>query len=158
MRENADDLGSEPIFSGTEAHTSFGKGERYHHPLRRIFNIFQQDHPELDNNSKVRISTNPIRSTMGLKSLVCSLLVFRTIPPFPPTSRAQPSQVQRFKALKLAHPKMGTIEAANSINKALKSKLPPSIHYLIKPEDNVGVYRLKNQALGRTVRSHQSCT
>lgn len=78
-----EDLGIELKFSSIEAHNYIGQRKGYHHPLWRIFNINQETHPQLDDNSKFRIEIKSINDTMGCNGLVPSLLVFQTIPSFP---------------------------------------------------------------------------
>lgn len=75
--------------------------------------------------------------------LVPSLLVFGCLPSFPVPSNSNLRQQDRFVALKLGASEMETIVSENRIKTALRSKLPPSTHYLIKPGDQVRVYREK---------------
>lgn len=59
FKPNAMDVGVELQFSDIKSHNSIAKGERYHHPLRRIFNILCSAEPSLDDNSKLRICIKP---------------------------------------------------------------------------------------------------
>ena len=82
---------------------------------------------------------------MGPNGLVPSLLVFGALPSFPAPATNHPNQEERFQALRLARQEMETIVAQTRIKTALRSKLPPATKYLIKPGDDVRVYRERSK-------------
>lgn len=93
----------------------------------------------------LRLSINFINDTMGTKGLVLSLLVFGKIPSFSAHSLLQTTQTERFSTPEVARAEMETIVALNlDLKKALKSELPPA-KYLIRPGDQVCVYREKSK-------------
>ena len=141
FRKNAKTVGVDLQFSGIESHNAIGQGERYHRPLRRVFNILKEEHKSLDDKHILRISTKAINDTMGPNGLVPSLLVFGVLPAFPCPNTKMPNQVERFAALRTAKAEMEKIVAETRIKRALKSKLPPATKFLIKPGDEVRVYR-----------------
>lgn len=70
-----------------------------------------------------------------------SLLVFGNMPTFPTPENTNPTQAERFRALELARSEMKTRTSESRIYKALRSKLLPARHYLIRPDAKVRVYR-----------------
>jgi len=141
FRNYAKNVGVNLQFSGIESHNAIGSGERYHMPLRRVFNVLKKEHTSLNDKNILRIALKGINDTMGPNGLVPSLLVFGVLPSFPSPSRNTPDQQERFEALRNARAEMESIVAEQRIRKALKSKLPPATKYLIKPGDQVRVYR-----------------
>lgn len=141
FRQNAKDTGINLQLSGIEAHNSIGKGERYHYPLRRIYETVEKEHPRLRGKSTLRLAIKAINDTMGPNGLIPSLLVFGTLPRFPGIEASHPNQRERFQALKTARAEMEAIVAETRIQKALRSKLPPATKYLILPGDLVRVFR-----------------
>ena len=47
FRNYAKNVGINLQFSGIESHNALGSGERYHMPLRRVFNVLKKEHPSL---------------------------------------------------------------------------------------------------------------
>lgn len=68
--------------SGIESHNSFGIGERYHQPLRRVFQVLRTHHPKLDPEVLLRYAVKGIKATMGPEGLVPSLSVFGVVTSF----------------------------------------------------------------------------
>ena len=87
--------------SGVESHNSIGNGERYHSPLRRIFNKINHDQPSLDFEYALRLSVKSMNDTMGPNGLVPSFLVFGTLPRFPFLNTNLPNQREILKALQV---------------------------------------------------------
>ena len=141
FRNNAKDNGVDLQFSGIESHNAIGQGERYHHTLRRIFNIVTKEHPSISDKHILRLSIKAINDTIGPNGLVPSLLVFGVLPSLPSPNSRSSEQQERFQALRAAKAEMETIIAESRIRRALHSKLPPATRYLIKPGDHVRVYR-----------------
>jgi hypothetical protein len=78
--------------SGIESHNSLGAGERYHSPLRRIYdkNIFK--YPRLDPSLALKLAVKSISDTQGPEGLAPSLLVFGVLPHFPGSKTLFPNQ------------------------------------------------------------------
>lgn len=129
--------------SGIESHNSAGIVERYHDPLRKIFNSIKSDYPQLDREIALRCAAKGINDTMGPEGLVPSYLVFGVIPTFPAMKTQLPSQKDRMAAISAARIEMASISARLKIQYALRSRLPPATEYLIEPGDNVHVFREK---------------
>ena len=128
-------------FSGVESHNSIGKGERYHAPLRRIFQLLSTNNPNLSKELALRYAIKGINDTANIDGLVPSLLVFGVVPSFPLSNRILPNQKARLQAMVDARLEMGRIVTEQRISRALRSKLPPAVLHNIKAGDNVLVYR-----------------
>jgi hypothetical protein len=61
-----------------EAHNSVGLVERYHAPLRRAFEIFQED--GFDREVALQMAVKAVNDTAGPDRLVLTLLVFGVYP------------------------------------------------------------------------------
>ena len=130
--------------SGVESHNSIGVGERYHAPLRQVFDKVMTDHPSLDPEVALRLATKALNDTSGPDGLVPSLLVFGSLPSFPAVNMDVPIQKHRMAALQTARKEMSSIVARLRIQEALRSRLPPAAKYLIEPGDLVHIYREGN--------------
>lgn len=78
---------------------------------------------------------------MGPNILIPSVLVFGTMTTIPTPTNPNPAQAERFRDLALASSEMKTRTAENCTKIALRIRLPPATHYLIRPGDKVRVYR-----------------
>lgn len=90
-----------PQFIEIESHNSIVKGERYHYPLRRIFEVKRSTYNKLSNKTILRMSIKTINGTIGPNELVPSLLVFVTLTTLSCTSKINLNQTERLEALKL---------------------------------------------------------
>lgn len=68
-----------------------------------------------------------MKDTMGPNALVLSLLLFVTLPSFPPPSPSNPHHMESFNALDRVRDEMETIAAYTRITTALRSKFLPAI-------------------------------
>jgi hypothetical protein len=86
--------------TGTESHSSLGAGERYHSPLRRVFNKIRLENPQVQREYCLAAVVHAINSTAGPEGLIPSLLVFGLIPRLPsPSITPLLTQQQRFKMI-----------------------------------------------------------
>ena len=131
--------------SVVEAHNSIGVGERYHHPLRRIFKFLRDGHPKLDSDVVLRYAIKGINDIMGPEGLVLSLLVVGVIPTFPTVHAELSAQRERLAALDAARKEMETIAAELRMQQALRAQLPPATRYLIARGIKVLIYREKSK-------------
>ena len=88
-----------------------GPGERYHEPLRRVFNKVRNDHPQMDRNLVLRLVLKACNDTLGSEEIVLSLLIFGCIPIFTTVNCSIPSQTKRMRAMQKAKKEMATIIA-----------------------------------------------
>lgn len=71
--------------------------------------------------------------------------MFGTVSSFPARTTNRPNKKERFQALRLVGQEMETIVAQPRIRTALRRKLHPAKKYLIKPSDDLRVYREKSK-------------
>lgn len=131
--------------SGVESHNSNGLIERYHDPLRKIYNCIREDYPKLDPESVLRCAIKGINDTMGPEGIVPSYLVFGVLPSFPPLNTTLPHQKDIMAALNLSRNEMASMPARLRIQQALRSSLPPATLYNIDPGEKVYVFREKQK-------------
>lgn len=146
MERNCAEQGISLSVSGIESHNSIGAGESYHRQLRRVFNCIRSETPNVEPEHALRLAIKAINDTAGSNGLVPSMLVFGTVPSFPASPRHNPKQRERFAALKAARDEMSQIVCEKRLNDALRRKLPDSTSYLIRPGDNVRVFRETSKA------------
>lgn len=72
-------------FSGVESHNSVGVGEKYHGPLRIVYNKIIYEHSLVDRETALRLAIKGCNDTLGAYGLVPTLLVFGTLPALPTT-------------------------------------------------------------------------
>ena len=87
------------IYSGVGSHNSMGTGERYHDPLRRIYQKIRFSEPDIALELTLRLAVKAMNDTMNPEGLVPSLLVFSVLPRFPAFNRTLPNQEQRMRAV-----------------------------------------------------------
>ena len=93
--------------SGVQSHNAIGPGERYHQPLRRIFNRINEDVPTIDPHLALQLAIKAMNDTSGPEGLVPSLLVFGVLPRFPPLSPDLPGHKDRMTAMNSARQQNG---------------------------------------------------
>jgi transposase InsO family protein len=101
--------------SGVEAHNSLGIGERYHGPLRRVYQKIEHEFPHVGPALLLRLSVKAINDTMGTNGLVPSLLVFCVVPRFPPMSIDLPKQRDRMADLAASQMEISAIVAETEL-------------------------------------------
>jgi hypothetical protein len=71
-----------------EAHWSIGKAEYYHQPVRRAYEIFKLEVPEITREARLQMAFKAVNDTAGPNGLVPTLLVFGAYPRITNTSPA----------------------------------------------------------------------
>ena len=132
--------------SGVESHNPLGVGERYHHPLRRVFKVLRSRHPNMDPEVLLRYADKGINDTIGPEGLVPTSLVFGVVPTFPTVHADLPAQKERLAALDASRKEMETMETELRIQRALRAKLSPATKYLVEPGVRVLVCRGKTKS------------
>lgn len=82
-----------------ERHKSIGVGERYHEPLRQVFDKVLTDHRTIDPEIGLRLAVKALNDTTGPDVIVPSLLVIGSLPSSPAVNMEVPAQKQRMEAL-----------------------------------------------------------
>ncbi|RAL67593.1 hypothetical protein DID88_008346 [Monilinia fructigena] len=111
-----------------EAHNSVGIVERYHHPLRRAYEILTKE-LEDDNLTKVMVlqmAVKAVNDTAGPNGLVPTLLVYGTYPRLSDINPPTATIIQRAKATKKAMAEVRHIRAKRQVTEALRLRNGPS--------------------------------
>jgi len=140
-KQITDMVGIKLKLSGVESHNSIGSGERYHAPLRRLYNKIRFSIPNLEMQLCLRLALKAMNDTMNPEGLVPSLLVFGVLPRFPAVNTQLPNQVERMRALEVARAEMESITAELRLRKALNSNLSAAASKVYKAGDEVLVFR-----------------
>jgi Reverse transcriptase (RNA-dependent DNA polymerase) len=132
--------------TGTESHSSLGAGERYHSPLRRVFNKIRLENPQFQRDDCLAATVQAINSTAGPEGLIPSLLVFGLIPRLPsPSITPLLTQQQRFKMISSARAEYQLILARLRIRLGLHTRPPEASSAIYQPGDSCYVYRERLQ-------------
>jgi hypothetical protein len=126
--------------TGTESHNSLGVGERYHHPLRRIFEKISFDYQSLDQETALSIATKTMNDLAGPEGLVPSFLVFGVIPRWT-TSLPIPENAARLTAIQVARAEYEHLVARMRLATALSRNVPAAADYVFKSGDVIYIYR-----------------
>lgn len=127
----------------TESHNSLSLCERYHPIMRRIFRKIRSELHDLSDRLVLSLATHAVNTNTGPNGLTPSLLVFGAMPKLPLGSMQtiQPSQRDRFEAMKLAKEEMLKITAERRIATALKSRQTRVQAFVPQEGDKVRVFR-----------------
>lgn len=98
---------------GVRTYSSLGIGERYHEPLRQIYQKTKFDHPMIHSPLTMH-AIIAMNDTMEENSLVLSRLVFRILSRFAILISSLPAQKEITEALKTAQTEMNSIVAKRS--------------------------------------------
>lgn len=96
-------------------HNGIGVRERYHAPLRTVFNAIRLDDRTTTNELLFHLSVKAINDRMGPNGRVPSVLVFGRLPPFP-GQKTSATQSDRKYAVTAAPPKSLQEAREKSIN------------------------------------------
>jgi hypothetical protein len=107
----------EPI--PVEAHWAIGKIERYHAPVRRAYEIFSTELPELTPEARLQASYKAVNDTAGPNGLVPTLLVFGAYPRVSIDSTPSASLTRQAQATGKAMAELRKMAATRKINDAL---------------------------------------
>ena len=110
--------------SGVESHNSLGLGERYHAPLRKIYERVRATVTSIDAETALRLAVKTMNDTMGPDGLVPTLLVYGSLPRLPTSEEDAADQKTRTRALEVARREYEGIVAQRRIATALRSRIP----------------------------------
>jgi hypothetical protein len=123
-----------------EAHWSIGKVERYHAPLRRAYEIFDNElKGKVSDEQKLQMACKAINDTAGPDGLVPTLLVFGAMPRLTETSPPTPSTLARGKAVRKAMDELRKIQAERQVRDALRQTRDASKGELLPEELPIGL-------------------
>jgi hypothetical protein len=126
--------------TGIESHNSLGVGERFHQPLRRLFQKISSEYNRLDPETILSISTKTMNDLAGPEGLVPSFLVFGVVPRWT-TSLPLPENSARLTAIQVARAEYEHIVAKMKLATALNRNVPAAADYCFNVGDSIYVYR-----------------
>lgn len=109
-----------------EAHHSIGLVERYHGPLRQIYNIITAKLPGIKPELALQMSFKAINNSIGPNGLVTTLLVFGAYLCMTDMDAPSPTITQRSIAMQKAMEEVGISHASHQVNDALNTQNGPS--------------------------------
>jgi hypothetical protein len=128
--------------TGTESYNSLGVGERYHSPLRKVYQRVRAENPYVPISSCLAAAIFALNSTSGPEGLIPALLVFGMIPKLPsPSIVPLLNQNRRFKMLRAARDEYAAIVAKLRVQYGLNTRPPDAANHVYNSGDSVYVYR-----------------
>ena len=126
--------------SGNEAHNALGAGERYHAPLRIVYNKLKEQFKDEDSGYILSCAVYGLNVTMGPDGLVPITLAFGIHPNVDSTKRKATNEV-RAKVQEKARKEMAKIIATQKVKRALNHNTPGSTDANYEPGHKVWIYR-----------------
>jgi hypothetical protein len=124
--------------TGTESHNSLGVGERYHAPLRKVYQRVRSENPYVPLSSYLAAAIHAMNCTAGPEGLIPSLLVFGVIPKLPSLALVPLlDQHRRFKMLKAARQEYSSIVAKIRVQHGLNTRPPDASNHIYAAGDAV---------------------
>ena len=129
-----------------EAHNSIGMVERYHGPVRRIYQIICTELPHATREVALQMTFKAINDTAGPGGLVPTLLVFGAYPRMSDMDPPAPTVVQRANAVRKAMAEVRKLRAKRQVTEALQLRNGPSVSSVhgLPPNSDVLVWREGN--------------
>jgi hypothetical protein len=124
-KSNCAALGIRLRHTVTESHNSLGTRERFHAPLRRIYNKVSLYHPLVPPDIRLAISVHAMNTTQGPEGLVPITLVFGNTSVIPHVDQVPVAQAARLRAMHTAKAEYEQLLAERRVETALR-KNPPA--------------------------------
>jgi hypothetical protein len=110
-----------------EAHNSIGIVERYHGPIRRIYQIVRTELPSITKEIALQMAFKAINDTAGPDGLVPTLLVFGAYPRMTESSPPAATVAQRTIAINKAMAEVRKLRTERQIAEALRTRNGPKV-------------------------------
>jgi hypothetical protein len=130
FREYATTIGIRTKAVPVEAHNSIGMVERYHGPLRRIYQILRVELPDLSEEATLQMAFKAINDTAGPDGLVPTLLAFGAYPRMTDLDAPSPTVTQRANAIKKAMAEVRKVRAERQVADALAQRNGPRTSHI----------------------------
>lgn len=140
FRKSAEYCGFVVKASGIEGHNAIEVGERYHAPLRRVFNARRMDDHWFPPTHALRLSVNTIIDTVGPDRLVPSLSIYGRLSPFP-GQEPNPNQEARKSTVTAALTKVSQAGCEDRSSCVLHTQVPPAASIYMKPGEKLRICR-----------------
>jgi hypothetical protein len=85
-----------------ESHNSLGTGERFHAPIRRLYNKVLLDQPLVHPDVRLAMSVHAMNATQGPEGLVPITIMFGKSPVIPHVDQVPVAQTPRLRAMQTA--------------------------------------------------------
>jgi hypothetical protein len=110
-----------------KAHNSVGQVERYHTPLRRAYEIIQDELKDehIDKEIMLQMTVKAINDSAGPNSIVPTLLVFGAYPRLTKLDPPSPLVTKRAKAIRAATKEVRRLYAERRVKDALAIRNSP---------------------------------
>jgi hypothetical protein len=134
-------MGIRLIVAPVESHSSIGIVERFHAPIRHVFQKMQQG-PDKDSTQELRLElpTKAVNDTIGIHGYVPTILVYGALPSTVLGDACSHSlQHQRMRMLRIARAAAEAHTAERRIREAEKH-MSPSGEYELSPGDPVLIW------------------
>ncbi|KAA8493217.1 Copia protein [Porphyridium purpureum] len=128
--------------SGVECHWSLGRGERYHAPIKILFEKRRRDDAtsQASDKTTLALATRAVNESMGPEGFVPVFLVFGVLPRgMSEVELGSKSQYARMRAMRSARTEYESLVAKERLQRALSKNFPTEI--LMHPGDKVRAYR-----------------
>ncbi|KAI0996519.1 hypothetical protein K3495_g11663, partial [Podosphaera aphanis] len=111
-----------------ESHNSIGKVERYHHTLKRAYEVISADlGTAVTSEDTLQMAVKAVNDTAGPQGLVPTLLVFGTYPRLTESSPPSPSIAVRADAIRKAMTEVRKLKATRQVAEGLSMRNDPNI-------------------------------
>lgn len=131
-----------------EAHNSMGIVERYHHPLRRAYQVISEDLQGTPKDVLLQMAFKAVNDTAGPDGLVPTLLVYGCYPRMAASDPPHPSIPLRAKAIAKAMEEVSKLRDKRQITEALRQRNGPDTGQVkaLALNSDVLVYRDNNNS------------
>ncbi len=132
------------------SHNSLGPTERYHAPLRTIYNKIKNETPDLGNEVELSIAVHAMNCTANPEGLIPILFVFGAVAKIPlgNIEHFSPNQRKRFAAMESSKKEMERIVVSRRLKVAKKLRTKRMKLFYINPGSKVKVYGEKQKKFG----------
>jgi hypothetical protein len=116
-----------------EAYNSIGIAERYHGPIRRVYQIIVVEIRDIDKDMALQMAFKAINDSAGPDGLILTLLVFGAYPRMTKFDAPSLTTIQRVTAIKKAMAEIQKMRAKRQVADALNTHNGPntdSVHNL----------------------------
>jgi hypothetical protein len=130
-----------------EAHHSIGKIEKYHAPVKRVFEVIIADLGNTITPEHVlQMAVKAVNDTAGPNGLVSTLLVFGIFPRISHESPPSPSIAARGEAMRKAMAEVHKLKAQRQVADALAIRNGPNVENVLQLllQNEVRIYREKH--------------
>jgi hypothetical protein len=141
FRENCKSMGIRMVVASVESHSSIGLVERFHAPIRRMYQKLGSEARNASKELRLAMATKAVNDTIGLHGYVPTMLVYGARPSIlMDKSCAHQLQRVRMRVLAAAIQRAEADFARRRLREA-ENHMIPNCDYEISPGDAVSVWR-----------------